>query len=106
MSQHYFRPIPSIVILMGWDRPLQGFYLVIEQADNDDDTVIYSNLEDPNLQELGGMSSSLDYLLARIVDLKLNVPQAMINEIRADAAHNIGSRSLRWNEQGVEVCNA
>ena len=102
MSQHYFRPVPNTVILMGWDRPLQGYFCVIERGDE----LLYSNLEDPILDENGGMSSILDYLLERIVERKLCVPQEMIDEIRADAAHNIGDRSSRWNEQGLEVCDA
>ncbi len=94
MSQHYFRPVPNTVILMGWDRPLQGYFCVIECGDE----LLYSNLEDPILDERGGMSGSLDYLLDCVVARGLNVPQEMIAEIKADAAHNIGNREMRWNE--------
>jgi len=34
-------------IMVGWDRPLQCHFTVIELAGHDDDTACYSNLDDP-----------------------------------------------------------
>lgn len=37
MSQHHFHTIHNgqeTHILMGWDRPMQGFFLVIEKEDD------------------------------------------------------------------------
>lgn len=46
MSQHHFYTTHEGVgahVYMGWDKPLQGFFLVIEK-DNDEDEPFWSNL--------------------------------------------------------------
>lgn len=40
MSQHYFYTQHNgmkTVVLMGWDRPLQGFFLVVQKEDDKED---------------------------------------------------------------------
>ncbi len=106
MSQHYFetkhREMP-VTILMGWDRPLQGFFMVIEsdRAGADDDDYIYSNLTDRELRSVRGLPDSLDHFLAKLAEFGLSVPQQMLREIRADAAADVGNRQVWYAAEGA-----
>lgn len=80
MTQHYYpteHQGKPATILMGWDRPLQGFFMVIQADDNKGDEYIYSNLEDPALIEFGGLPPCLDHFLAQLQALGLSVPDVM-----------------------------
>lgn len=67
MSQHILNTIMGataapVTVMMGWDRPLQGFFCVvegIEDGEDEDDGYIYSNLLDEELLTLGGLASDL-----------------------------------------------
>lgn len=97
MSQHYFttampdgRPVQ---ILAGWDRPLQGHFLVVERlgADGDEGGPLYSNLDDEQLDPWNGLPDSMDYFVAKLAELGLQLPPAMLHEILSDAANNVGN---------------
>lgn len=105
MSQHYFetqhgdRPV---TILMGWDRPLQGFFMVIEAEGVEDDgqDYIYSNLTDRQLRSVRGLPDSLDHYMAKLAELDLSVPAQMLKEIQADAAADVGNRHVWYDAAG------
>ena len=106
MSQHLFRTEhrgQSVTILMGFDRPLQGYFMVIELDDADEDTWLYSNLEDPALIRYMGLPPTLEPFLERLAALGLQVPAAMVDEIRADGRSGVGNRYVQWNAQGAQL---
>jgi len=114
MSQHTYLTTQGdkpVEILMGWDRPLQGFFMVVEavapnatdvdEQDDDDDGLVYSNLLDGTLCAQGGLSRELGYFKAKLVELKLTVPDRMLEEIEADARANVGNRCVRYGANGL-----
>ena len=101
MSQHYFDTTCAgepASVLMGWDRPLQGYFMVIDSARRDE--YVYSNLEDLALAHCGGLSRSLDYFVEKLRELGVSVPARMLSEIRADAVSNVGNRHVAYGVDG------
>jgi len=101
MSQHCFPTTchgEPVFILMGWDRPLQGYFLVIKCEHRD--ALLYSNLEDHELRQCMGMPRSLDHFLKRLSEFGVQVPSRMLNEIKADAKANVGNRYVVYDAAG------
>lgn len=106
MSQHTFytfyneRPVK---ILMGWDKPLQTYYLVIEYADTENEYV-WSNLDYPEKYP-----DYLDDLLLRLQSFDLFIPNQMISEIEQDRAGNVGNKEVThilnhlWEYERIEI---
>jgi hypothetical protein len=106
MSQHNYATTYAgqpVNIMMGWDRPLQGYFLVIELSESRAEGCVYSNLEDPALFPCMGMPDSLDHFLEKLDELNIAVPQAMIQQIEVDAALNVGNRYVRYASNGTIV---
>lgn len=101
MSQHVY---PStykgqpVTIMMGWDRPCQGYFLSVELVEAEG--FVYSNLDDPKLIYFGGLPDSLTPFSEKLDELGLSVPQAMIEQIELDAAANVGNRFVMYDEGG------
>lgn len=106
MSQHYFFTELNdepIKVQMGYDRPLDGYFMVIEKLnepdeveetedDEDDDdyrdeTLLYSNLYQPH-----PYPNSLDSYLAVLNEMGIVVPQQMLNEITQDWVNRVGNK--------------
>lgn len=91
MSQHYFSLIHEGVettVLMGWDRPLQGYFMVIEKS-TDKDSPYWSNLDYVNSHP-----DSLDPFLAELEHLGIKLPCQMILEVVDDSFKNVGNKSV------------
>lgn len=93
MSQHIFYTIHNdelISILMGWDKPLQGYFMVIDKPDLGLDEPFWSNLinNNPNYPK------TLDPFLKILSKLKITVPKQMIDEILADGDQNLGNKEV------------
>ena len=102
MTQHYYpteHQGKPATILMGWDRPLQGFFMVIEDGQNRGE-YIYSNLDDPELIQFGGLPPFLDHFITKLQALGLSVPDVMLDAIELDAALNEGNRRVEYNRDG------
>jgi hypothetical protein len=86
MSQHHFSLIHEGVethVLMGWDKPTQGYFLVIEK-DSDDDEPFWSNLNrctDPH-------PKTLDPFIKVLKELNIEVPQNMITAVKKNGLDN------------------
>ena len=103
MSQHIFQTKVGespVSILMGYDRPLRGFFLVIEEMDCEDDTYVYDNLSDPELVEYGGLPPTLEVFDAKLKELGIAIPERMRSEILADQAGNVGNRVVVYDAAG------
>lgn len=95
MSQHSFhtahreRPVQ---VLMGWDRPLSGYFLVVERLDteDDDERYLYSNLD----EEISH-PPSVEPFLKVLQELGIKVPPEMIEEVQADGMRNVGNKIVR-----------
>jgi hypothetical protein len=103
MSQHIYKTTHQdrpIEVLIGWDRPLQGFFMMIDWLDeeNDSDEYLYSNLDDLNLQN--SHPKELSYFLERLSVLGVVVPQKMLQEVLKDQRENAGNRTERYEEEG------
>jgi hypothetical protein len=103
MSQHRLRTTHPkhgrIDLLAGWDRPLQGYFLTIELIDAPDGPdgetpFLYTNLGDDNLPL--GMADSFDYFAPILARLDITLPAAMIADIKADGAANMGNKERNW----------
>lgn len=98
MSQHYFSTEHEgepIQVFMGYDRPLDGYFMVIEKEiesengedDDKDDALIYSNLF-----EECSHPNNLDGYLAVLTAKNIVVPQQMLDEIKQDFLHRVGNK--------------
>lgn len=101
MSQHLYQSDyrgQPVTILMGWDRPLQGFFMVIELQQTEG--YVYCNLDDPELLAFGGFADNLDHFGRKLAELGLSVPPVMIEQIENDAAGNVGNRHVIYGCDG------
>ena len=114
MSQHIFTTThegSAIEVLMGWDRPGQGFFMVVEKidigekddADLDDDAYIYTNLYDPDLIENGGVSHNLDHFVKKLEELEILVPEAILANVQADGEDNVGNKYVSYVYEGDQL---
>ena len=98
MSQHFYSTQDAggtgITIMMGYDRPLGHYFLVVERDGTEDP--IYTNLRDD-----GPFHKSLWYYRAKLDELGLAVPSAMYREIDRDQKNNIGNRRVLWDKNGI-----
>lgn len=100
MSQHHFYTQHDSVIthvLMGWDRPLQGFFMVIEK-EKDLDHPFWSNLSEtdhPHPRTLNPFLEVLD-------QLSIAIPTPMIEALLEDQRSNTGNKQVihRLTSQG------
>lgn len=106
MSRHYFvtshKGYP-ITVQIGWDRPMQYFFLVIpkptELVDDamqvEDDDYLYSNLH-----EADPFAHDLDYYRQVLRHFQIGVPESMFTEVLNDAAGNVGNREVLHDADG------
>lgn len=95
MSQHVIKTTSvagkNVSVLMGWDRPLQNLFMVVEDLDaapDSEDVYVYSNLEDP-----GAFGCrDIEYFEDKLQALGIEVPEEMIFEVVADQMNNVGNR--------------
>ncbi|UUA74247.1 hypothetical protein [Cellvibrio sp. QJXJ] len=98
MSRHYFKTTYTgkpIEVLMGFDRPLNGFFMVIdyqEEPEDDDEGegLIYSNLWERNPHP-----DSLTPYLEKLTELNISVPAEMLQEIEKDGEVKMGNKNVR-----------
>lgn len=88
-----------VVVQLGWDRQLYGFYCVVTAVDSQSDDPIYSNLTDWALMGTYGMSPDLAYFEDVLQRLGIKVPAAMLQAARDDAVNNVGNRVVWYDEE-------
>jgi hypothetical protein len=108
MSQH----ITSVqvdgkpaTVVMGWDRPLQGYHLTITMdGRRRDGKCIYSNLEDRELLKAHpdgfGLSPTLDWFAPVLERLHIEVPAEMFEQSYLDCCFNAGNRIVKYDQAG------
>ncbi|GAB4223542.1 MAG: hypothetical protein Tsb005_18990 [Gammaproteobacteria bacterium] len=93
MSQHHFYTQHAgerTHILLGWDKPLQGFFLVIHKP-SDGDEPYWSNLATV------GLLPHIDYFLQVLKTQGIDIPQPMIDAVLQDARDNVGNKQVTWS---------
>jgi hypothetical protein len=115
MSQHIFSTTVNgeeISVLMGWDRPLQGFFLVVQRCNyepvpgksyNEADLYVYSNLNDRNLLKCSGLPKTIDYFVSKLDKLGISVPTEIFENIQSDSRHNVGNKLVTYKMDGYEL---
>ena len=101
MSQHYFDTTiggEAVTVMMGWDRPLQGYFMLIESTQREG--YIYSHLQDIDLVKCDGFASSIDYFIDKMRELGVAVPSRMLAEVGADGESNVGNRYVSYGVEG------
>lgn len=93
MSQHYFETTYNgqpITIQMGYDRPIQYYFMVIEiTGGEDDESLIYSNLDQSNPHP-----QTLAPYIQKLEEMGVTVPEEMLAEIAEDGANNVGNKEV------------
>jgi hypothetical protein len=94
VSQHYFSTSTPdgqpVTVLLGWDRPLGQYFLVVEleqDGEEANDEYLYSNLDDPQ-----AWRQPLEYYQGKLVQLGMQVPATMFQEVCCDQEFNVGNR--------------
>ena len=93
MSQHTvtsFHEGQPVTILMGWDRALQGFFMVIEHQSREGP--LYSNLDDPGLVDHRGLPPTIEPFARQLQTLQIEVPLAMLEAVELDGILDVGNR--------------
>lgn len=100
MSQHYFSTRhqgDAVTVLLGWDRPLGHFFMVVERDDPrpDQEDYLYVNLDDPRAFEL-----NLDFFQAKLTELGISVPPEMFEQVYLDQVFSTGNRRVTYQADG------
>lgn len=104
MSQHIYKTTYQnrpLQVLMGWDKPLSGYFLVLAYEDSKEFENLYSNLEDPKLMQYGGLPPTIEPFLEKLLELGIEVPEAILDEVEMDGIFNMGNRVVVYDEKGL-----
>ena len=88
----------ELVVTMGWDRPLQGFFMTIIQTDSESASAGEENKEDDeaflfnNLEQHVSHPKGIEAYQFELEHRGIEVPEKMINEVLADGMHNVGNK--------------
>lgn len=108
MSQHRFETQTAsgrqVEVTIGYDRPLNGFFLVVLDAGQDDsgdeDVLVYCNLDDIELIDLGGLTLDLEYFKRKLVLVGIALPLIIESELQEDRRLRVGNRYCEYDAQG------
>lgn len=101
MSQHILNTtmgLDPVQVLIGYDRPLGHFFLVVTRlhAAEDEDDLIYSNLDDP----IAGLARDLNRYRDILNDLGIVVPETMLTNVLQDAVDRAGNKIVLYQIDG------
>ena len=102
MSQYHYMLVHKGIateVFMGWDRPLQGFFLVIDQGS---DEPLWSNLYQEESHP-----ETLEPFINELHSRGIELPLAMIEELEQDRLDNVGNKCVvYWGNNGEkrDVC--
>lgn len=104
MSQHIFTTFHiqtqcRVQVQIGWDRPLQGFYMVVLKADTEnlddgDEGIVYSNLYDI------GHPEELTHFRRVAEQLDIRVPEVIWRNAYADSERNVVNHIAFYDAAG------
>lgn len=92
MSQHHFSTTHEnrpILIVLGWDRPLQGYFMTVERLDvdesSDEDRYLFSNLE-----WIESYPLALAPFLNELKKRSIGLPSEIREEVESDGSQDAG----------------
>lgn len=106
MSQHQF---PAALadgskarVTVGWDRPLQGFFMLIERSGRTkgDEVFAYSNMDDKNLLNSFGLSPDLQYFEEKAKEFGIEIPRPVQQAVLQDGEVNTGNWLVGFDSKG------
>lgn len=101
MSQHFFKSEHQgrpITVVLGWDRPLQCFFMDIIGTNKDpldEPHYLYSHLE-----EARPFTLTLEDFRSCLRQLDIDVPPSMFQEVEKDAKEDVGNRFIAHQPNG------
>ena len=103
MSRHILNSVyheRPIQVVLGWDRPLRGFFCTVQWLDDESDGAgfLYANLDDEST--VNGFAD-LPYFRAKLVDLGVEVPERMYQEVERDGRTNRGNKHVVYQSDGT-----
>lgn len=113
MSQHILNTVCQgrpVRVMLGWDRPLQYFFLLVEALDEEwaaehDSSIetdvngfVYCNLDDDSVPE--PVDEQLTYLSGRLVGLGISAPESMFSNVEEDRQKHVGKRQVVYQSDG------
>ena len=100
MSRHHLRTTRGagpVLVVMGYDRPLNEFFLQLwddgPEADADEPT--YSSLDEPAADW-----RDIATVVRRLEELDVAVPRSMFDAVVADSVHRAGNRIVEHAPDG------
>lgn len=106
MSRHYFdtshKGFP-ITVVLGWDRPMNYFFLTIKKPPELIDSTMMAEDEDflySNLHESDPFDHDLDYYRGVLRHFHILVPESMFIEVQRDCERNTGNRIVKHQVDG------
>ena len=102
MSRHSFRTqhdSQNVDVILGWDRPLQEFFLQVRAPDSvDEETMgfLYSDLDDPHAR-----CRDLSYFSSVLTGLGIAVPAQMLTAVSEDSRVNRGNFVVEHEQDGT-----
>ena len=79
-----------VIVAMGFDIPLQGYFMTIEPVDEDNPDadeetgMIYSNLDEVELKSTMGMAKDINLFKKRLLEMQIEVPPEFFGKVLAD----------------------
>lgn len=100
MSQHYFDTVHQgepVTVLLGWDRPLGHYFMVVERQEPapGQEDYVYINLDEPDAFEL-----DLDHFKTKLTELGIEVPGVMFDQVTQDCLKGVGNRQVVYRRDG------
>ena len=106
MSQHYFDTFHKgypITVLLGWDRPMDYFFLVVEKPTELIDDTMKVESDDflySNLHESDPFNHGLDYYREVLRHFQIGVPESMFIQVQRDRERYTGNRVAKHQADG------
>ncbi|MDY6948938.1 MAG: hypothetical protein SXG53_24860 [Pseudomonadota bacterium] len=104
MSRHFFdceHDGRSVRVRLGYDRPLDEYFLHIEFRDSgadDEHTMLYASINDPSAD-----TTKLSYFAGVLAKYGIRVPNNLFREVAVDAFYRVGNRYVQHFEDGHMV---
>ena len=100
MSLHRFETQlgdTKIVVTMGWDRPLQGYFMTIMKLKPASSSALENDLEEDcylfnNLEQTNSHPRELTAYLFELENRGIEIPQRVIDEVTMDGVRNVGNK--------------
>jgi len=83
-------------VVLGWDRPIGHFFMVIAIPEQEEEEFLYSNLD-----ELDPFGLDLAYYKAKLDELGIQAPPGIFEQIARDKEMRVGNRYVTYSADGT-----